>query len=56
MALTFLGQSLFVGIGRIDPQSVVLGVAAIVTVVMAASYWPSKKATRIDPLIVFRDS
>ena len=56
IALTLFGQSLFVGIGAIDPVSLVLGVVTLSGIVLAASYLPSRRATQVDPVIVLRDS
>ena len=56
IAIAFLGRSLFVGVGVVDPIALCLGIGAIVAVVLIASYLPSRRATRVDPLIVLRDS
>jgi hypothetical protein len=56
VALTALGRSLFVGIGAIDPISLVLGTGALAAIVAVASYVPSRRATRVDPVEVLRDS
>jgi hypothetical protein len=56
IALTTLGQSLFVGIDAIDPVSLWLGAGVLAVIVAAASYVPSRRATNVDPVIVLRDS
>jgi ABC-type antimicrobial peptide transport system permease subunit len=56
IALTTLGQSLFVGIDAIDPVSLLLGAGVLAVIVAAASYVPSRRATNVDPVIVLRDS
>jgi ABC-type antimicrobial peptide transport system permease subunit len=56
IGLTAFGGSLFVGVGSLDPNSLLLGGAALVLIVIAASYWPSRKATQVDPVIALRDS
>jgi predicted permease len=55
-ALTAFGRSLFIGVGVVDPLSLATGIAALGVIVLAASYWPSRKATRVDPAIVLRES
>jgi putative ABC transport system permease protein len=56
IALTLFGQSLFVGIGAVDPVSLVLGIVTLSAIVLAASYLPSRRATQVDPVIVLRNS
>ena len=56
MALTAFGQSLFIGIGAVDPVSLLQGIATLVVIVLAASYLPSRRATQVDPVIVLKDS
>jgi hypothetical protein len=56
IALTAFGRSLFVGIGAIDPVSLLIGIVTLGAIVLAASYLPSRRATQIDPVIVLRDS
>ena len=56
IALTAFGRSLFVGIGAIDPMSLLVGVATLAAIVLAASYLPSRRATQVDPVIVLKDS
>lgn len=55
VALAAIGRSLFVGIGVFDPVSLVLGTGVLGVIVATASYLPSRRATRVDPLIVLRD-
>jgi ABC-type antimicrobial peptide transport system permease subunit len=56
MALTLLGRSLFVGIGAIDARSLLLGTGVLAVMVALASYGPSRRATRVDPVIVLKES
>lgn len=56
LALTVFGQSLFVGIGAVDPMSLLLGSATLGVIVLAASYLPSRRATQVDPVIVLRST
>jgi predicted permease len=53
--LTLLGRSLFVGIDAIDPWSLLLGTGVLAVIVVIASYGPSRRATRVDPVIVLKD-
>jgi putative ABC transport system permease protein len=56
IALTSLGRSLFVGIGVVDPTSLLLGILTLAAIVIVASYLPSRRATQVDPVIVLKDS
>ena len=56
IALTAFGRSLFVGIGAVDPMSLLLGIVTLGVIVLAASYLPSRRATQVDPVIVLQDS
>ena len=56
IALTAFARSLLFGIGAFDPASLLLGIATLTVIVVVASYWPSRKATQVDPVIVLRDS
>ena len=56
IALTSFGRSLFVGVGAVDAASLLLGIATLAVIVVVASYWPGRKATQVDPVIVLKDS
>ena len=56
LALTVFGQSLFVGVGAVDPRSLWLGIVTLGVIVLAASYLPSRRATQVDPVIVLRST
>ncbi len=56
IALTSFGQSLFVGIGAVDAGSLALASTALMAIVMISSYVPSRRATRVNPAIVLKDS
>jgi ABC-type antimicrobial peptide transport system permease subunit len=53
-ALTRLAAALLFGLTPADPISLVLSVVLIMLVALLAGYLPSRRATRIDPLIALR--
>jgi predicted permease len=55
IAIASVGRSLFVGVNAVDPMALSLGIGAIAAVVLMASYLPSRRATRVDPVVVLRD-
>ncbi|HET9401887.1 MAG TPA: hypothetical protein VFO34_13150, partial [Candidatus Acidoferrales bacterium] len=46
--------SLLYGVSPADAGSLGIGVLAIVAVALAASYFPARRASRIDPLVALR--
>ena len=56
VTLTTLGRSLFVGIGVVDPTSLAFATAALIAIVTIASYVPTRRATRVDPIEALKDS
>ena len=56
IALASFGQSVFIGVGALSFAAITIGIGAIVAIVLMASYLPSRRATRVDPVITLRDS
>ncbi|MEO8682560.1 MAG: ABC transporter permease [Vicinamibacterales bacterium] len=54
--LATIGRSTLVGVGPVDPWSLGLGLMTLAIVVAAASYLPSRRATKVDPLAALRES
>jgi ABC-type antimicrobial peptide transport system permease subunit len=44
-----LARGLLYGLGAVDGVAVVSGLAALLAVVVAASWWPARRAGRTDP-------
>jgi predicted permease len=42
------------GFGRIDPSTILVVSAALVTMALAAAFFPARRATRVDPVIALR--
>lgn len=56
IALTFIGRSLFVGIGAVDLMSLLFSASVLAAIVIVASYLPSRRASRVDPATVLRST
>jgi hypothetical protein len=54
VALGMTGQSVLFGVQPLDPLSLAAGVIALAAVVVAASYVPVRRATRVDPALVLK--
>jgi predicted permease len=52
--LTRLVRSMVYGVAPGDPSTFVLGVIILVSVALAASWWPARRAIRIDPVVALR--
>jgi ABC-type antimicrobial peptide transport system permease subunit len=52
--LTRFIQSLLFGVQASDPWTFGLMAAALVAVVLVASFFPARRATRVDPLVALR--
>lgn len=55
VGLALLARSALFGIGPFDPLALATGVGALGAVVLIAAYFPSRRATRVDPVTVLRD-
>jgi predicted permease len=55
-ALGTLARSALFGVSPVDPVAISAALAALVLMVMLASYLPSRRATRVDPAVVLRCS
>ena len=53
-ALARLSESLLFGVKAGNPSAYVLGLGLITAVASAACYVPSRRATKIDPLVALR--
>jgi predicted permease len=56
MTLAVLARSALFGVTPLDGVALGVAIAALVFVVLAASYLPSRRATRVDPATVLRSS
>jgi hypothetical protein len=54
-ALGLLARAALFGVGPLDPFALAASVAALGTVVGIASYLSSRRATRVDPVVVLRE-
>ncbi len=54
LALTRLLQSFLFGIGAYDPLTFIAVSLLLTLVAAAASYFPARRATRVDPLVALR--
>jgi putative ABC transport system permease protein len=54
MAVTRLISGLLFGVSRLDPVTLVLSPLVLLTVAMAASYLPARRAMKVDPITALR--
>jgi putative ABC transport system permease protein len=54
LVLTRLLQSFLFGISAYDPPTFIAVSALLTLVAVAASYFPARRATRVDPMIALR--
>ena len=55
LVLTRVMSSLLFGISATDPTTIITISLALVTVALAASYIPARRATKVDPLVAIRN-
>ena len=49
-----LAASLLFGLTPSDPRAVIAAVALLATAMFAASYWPARRASRVEPVVALR--
>jgi ABC-type antimicrobial peptide transport system permease subunit len=54
VGLGFAASSLLFGLRATDPPSLILSLVVLCVVVLGASYWPARRASRVDPVIALR--
>jgi putative ABC transport system permease protein len=52
--LARLSESLLFGVSAANPATYVLGLVLIAVVALVACYVPTRRATRVDPLVALR--
>jgi putative ABC transport system permease protein len=53
-ALTAFLSSVFLGVRAFDATVLITAAALLVAVAMLSSWWPARRATRVDPMITLR--
>ena len=56
VALMWFARSQVGGVSAADPRAIAFGIGTLSIIVIAASYIPSRKATRVDPITALRES
>jgi ABC-type antimicrobial peptide transport system permease subunit len=54
LALAKSVKSLLYGIGVVDPATLIAAAALMTLAVVAASYFPARRASKLDPLAALR--
>jgi len=54
VGLTRVLQSMLFGVDRLDPKTFAAAVVVLLLAAAAASYWPARRAARMDPLAALR--
>ncbi|MDQ2867258.1 MAG: FtsX-like permease family protein [Verrucomicrobiota bacterium] len=54
VAVGFGLRSLLYGIGSIDLPALIVAVVCLSAIALVACWWPSRRATRVDPMLVLR--
>jgi ABC-type antimicrobial peptide transport system permease subunit len=54
MLVTPILSALLYGVGRLDPATYVVVALAIAAVTVLATYFPARRASRVDPLVALR--
>jgi ABC-type antimicrobial peptide transport system permease subunit len=49
-----LAASFLFGLAPTDPRAVIAAIALLGVAVFAASYWPARRASRVDPAVALR--
>jgi ABC-type antimicrobial peptide transport system permease subunit len=55
IAVSHLGRAQLFGLSSSDPLTFVAAILAISTVALLATYFPARRATRVDPVVALRD-
>ncbi len=49
-----LAGSMLFGLAPTDPRAVIAAAAVLTVAVLGASYWPARRASRVDPVVALR--
>jgi ABC-type antimicrobial peptide transport system permease subunit len=54
LAATRLVQQQLFGLGSIDPLTCAFAIAAVITMTLLAAWFPTRRATRVNPMVALR--